>query len=56
MRPNRSGMFDCLAHCATCEWEADTRNAVGLAAQHARRNPTHEVRAEQTIVMIWDPR
>lgn len=56
MRPNRSGLLEATAECETCGWENYARNATGTAAQHAKRNPTHKVRATSTVIMIWDPR
>lgn len=54
MRPDRSGVSGAMAECYTCGWTGSARNAVGLAAQHAKRTG-HEVVAEQVISMIWNP-
>lgn len=55
----RSGLTHVEAGCHDCygmyepQWQA--RNAMGLAAQHAARNPDHAVWAEQTISVAWGP-
>lgn len=48
-----SGLLDANAQCRTCGWEATSRNAVGIAAQHAARTG-HAVHAEQTIGITWN--
>ena len=44
----RSGLLAASAECLDCEWDAEGRNAVGLAAQHHDRHG-HTVRATQSI-------
>jgi hypothetical protein len=51
----RSGLLGVYARCATCGWESDARNAMGNAAQHARRSG-HEVHVEQTLGVIFNPK
>jgi len=40
-----------LAHCITCRWELESRNAHGVGAQHARRYG-HEVHVEISSIYI----
>jgi hypothetical protein len=49
----RSGLLGVLAHCVTCGWESEARNAAGTAAQHARATG-HHVQVEQTTVTIYN--
>lgn len=48
-----TGVLGVHAHCATCGWESEARNAVGNAAQHAQRTG-HTVYAEQVISIVWN--
>ena len=41
-------MLGVIAECQTCGWVAESRNAMGLGAQHAERHG-HHVAVEQTI-------
>lgn len=54
--PGRTGIVHARAGCRECHGDGagwDTRNAVGVAAQHAARTG-HEVWAEQMTVMRWN--
>lgn len=53
MRPDRSGMVSCVYGCNQCEFGGDSRNGVGLSAQHAEKTG-HTVWVEQTISMMWN--
>jgi hypothetical protein len=53
-RSKVSRITGAVAHCDDCPFRITTRNAVGLAAQHADRHPTHTVHAEQTLQMIFN--
>lgn len=55
MKPDRSGMVACMYGCNNddCDFGGDSRNGVGLAAQHAERTG-HFVWVEQTISMWWN--
>jgi hypothetical protein len=44
---------DCQAECMQCKWTCRTVNAVGVAAQHAKRHK-HTVRVEVTRVIHFD--
>lgn len=55
MRKNTySGLLDVRAWCDDCGFEQLERNAVGLAAIHADRNPEHTVHAESTIGVTYN--
>jgi hypothetical protein len=49
----RSGLLAVLAHCVTCGWESEARNAAGNAARHAAATG-HHVQVEQTVVTIYN--
>lgn len=51
-RPTRTGLLAVLAHCVNCEWEVESRNGLGLAAQHHDRTG-HEVQVEISRVVIY---
>lgn len=53
MRKTHTGLAGVTADCKTCGWNAQTRNALGLAAQHADRTG-HEVHVEQTTIIIYN--
>lgn len=53
-RSTHSGIVDAQARCDDCPFAVFTRNAVGLAAQHADSNPDHTVRAEQSMIVIYN--
>lgn len=48
-----SGLLGVVAECVTCGWESEARNAMGNAAQHAKRY-NHEVHVEQTVGVIYN--
>lgn len=50
-----SGLLAIWAECRTCGWNSEARNALGNAAQHAKRTG-HEVHVEQTIGITWNRR
>ena len=50
---DRAGISHALAECHTCGKVWDSRNAVGVAAQHPERYGHHVV-AEQVITMSWN--
>ena len=52
MRPTKSGMLDANAYCCDCDWEAGTRNAQGIAAQHHDRTG-HDVHVNITNVVLY---
>ncbi len=39
------GLVHVLAYCSVCEWNAGTKNGMGLAAQHTNRTG-HETKVE----------
>lgn len=47
-----TGVVAITAVCETCGWSAYTRNALGLAAQHARRLD-HSVNVEQILSISY---
>jgi hypothetical protein len=49
----RSGLLAVTAGCHTCGKTWETRNALGVAAQHTNRTG-HYVWAEQTIATTWN--
>lgn len=49
-----TGIAHAEAECLDCPFKVYTRNSLGLAAQHADRNPTHEVHAEQGLIVIYN--
>jgi hypothetical protein len=53
MKPDSSGVLKGVYGCDNCEFGGEARNAVGIAAQHAEANPTHDVWAEQVTSMNW---
>lgn len=53
-KPDRTGVIHAIADCSTCGAHYDSRNAIGLAAQHAHRTG-HTVTAEQAVSMTWNP-
>lgn len=48
-----SGLLGVVAECKDCGWVSEANNALGNAAQHARKYG-HEVMIEQTIVVIYN--
>lgn len=50
------GTYHWFGECETCGKRWGATNVVRVCAQHARRNPTHVVRAEVGYVWEWDPR
>ena len=54
--PRRSGVIEGAAWCETCGWETHSyKTALMLGANHAKHTG-HEVRAEQTIVVTYNPK
>jgi hypothetical protein len=53
-RARKSGVVEAMAECGTCNWKAESRNAVGLAAQHCDRTG-HIVSCHQIIVTTYGP-
>lgn len=55
MRRNTfTGLLAAWAKCRDCRFETNARNALGLAAQHADRHPSHEVHVEQTVGVTYN--
>lgn len=52
-RPSHTGIPHAVGECRDCPKEWSSRNAVGLAAQHADKTGHHVV-AEQLISMSWN--
>ena len=51
-----TGLLGVIAACRDCGWNSEARNALGNAAQHAKRTGHHVV-VEQTISVSYnDPR
>ena len=50
---HRTGFAVAMAECHTCGKVWQTRNAVGVGAQHAKRYGHHVV-AEQVVSMSWN--
>ena len=50
---HRTGVSAAMAECHTCGKVWQTRNAVGVGAQHAKRHGHHVV-AEQVVSMSWN--
>lgn len=51
-----TGVLEAMAECEDCGWQADNRkNAMAVGAIHARAHG-HFVRAEQTIVVLYNKR
>lgn len=53
-RSTHSGIVDAQARCDDCPFAVFTRNSLGLAAQHADSHPDHTVRAEQSMIVIYN--
>jgi hypothetical protein len=54
MKPDESGVVACRYGCRDCDdFGGDSRNGVGIAAQHAE-NYDHEVWCEQVTSMVWN--
>lgn len=53
-RARRSGIVEAMAECGGCGWSAQSRNAVGLAAQHCDRTG-HIVSCHQILVTTYGP-
>jgi hypothetical protein len=53
-RSTHTGLVHAQAKCDDCPWEAGSRNALGLAAQHADRHPDHTVTAEIGRIVIYN--
>ena len=51
-RPTSGGLIGVIAHCSDCDWNVETRNGLGLAAQHHDRTG-HKVSIEITRVVIY---
>lgn len=43
MKPDRKGMVHFWAECKDCDWEANSKNCIGLASQHAKKTGHHVV-------------
>ncbi len=52
MRPTQTGLLGIVASCTGCGWVCQTRNGLGLAAQHYDRTG-HTVHIEITRVVIY---
>lgn len=52
--PDRSGLIHAIAECEDCEFHVGSKNAMGLAAQHAEANPTHTVHCETGHSYTWE--
>lgn len=48
MLKRSSNVVEAYAECHDCDWTAASKNAAGIAAQHARRNQ-HEVTVTVTM-------
>jgi len=53
--PDSYGIVHATARCheGGCDFRVDSRNAVGVAAQHAERTG-HEVSADEGRSMVWN--
>ena len=49
----KTGMLRCYANCFDCGWELDARNAMGVAAQHAKKYG-HQVHVETTLLVMFN--
>jgi hypothetical protein len=54
MKPISGGLVDFRGGCFTCSKFWSTKNVMGLAAQHAEKNPGHETWAEMGYSFIWN--
>ena len=55
MLHKRGGLVHAYALCKVCGWEASSKNAMGLAAQHVYRTE-HEVKVEIGSVFTFSTR
>lgn len=49
----RSGLLGVSAVCTNCAWSTESRNAAGVAYQHAKAYG-HCVHVEQTTILIYN--
>jgi hypothetical protein len=49
-----TGISACFAECEDCGWSLEAKNALGNAAIHADKNPTHTVHVEQVLGVTYN--
>ena len=52
-RMRKSAILGATAWCDHCDFEPQTRNAMGLAARHVDSHPGHTTHVEQTIGVTY---